>query len=234
MKVKLTNLKNDLENVIIKELFKNKSKLAVAIKDQVTDGLDQAIDFSDPNADHVKPNPASDSFLPPVRIAPLHSFTKLRRRAFDILYGKGAKIFQAQEKMRDDALGGTDVTIKMDGKKIKIHIANSSRLVQFLSKGGNPSMLSADAGSIRKEFFAIMTPMKKNYPDWDSVPSDVRSYLGILATIMDLEDDVRLNLEQFGYDYKHEGFSISAITPRKILHASAETMGKGFIKDNLL
>lgn len=234
MKVNLGNPKNDLEKIIIDKLLENKSKLATAIKDKVTDGLDQAIDFSTPDSDHKKPNPAPDSFLDPVRIAPLHSFTKLRRRAFMAVYGRSAKIFEAQDQMKDDAIGGTTVDIKKDGKRITIHIANPSRIVQFLSKGGNPSMLSASGDAIRNEFFALLMPMKKEYSEWNSIPRDVRAYIGILAGIMEMTDSERQSLESYGYEYQHTGFNISGIIPRKILHASAETMGKGFIKDNLL
>lgn len=224
----------DLEKLILQKLLLKKETLATAIKDKITNGLDEAINFDDPNSDHVKPTPADDSFLPPVQIMPLHHFTKLRRRAFFILYGKSAKIFQAQQEMKDDALGSTVVTVSDGGDRIKVRIENTSRLVQFLSKGGNPSMLSSSSDAINREFFAILTPTLKGYVDWASVPQDVKAYLGILASVKKLSEKERAQLVSFGYDYQHEGFSISAITPRRILHASAETMGKGFIKDNLV
>lgn len=230
MRVRYNHMKEDLEKIIIKRLF-DLTQLDEAIKQLVSDTLEQTINFDTPDSDHKKVNPPNDSIIKfSEDIEPLDEFTKLRRRVYKILFGSEARIFEEQEKLKTEAVSSVKTTKELSSDdKIHINVSNNSRLVQFLSRGEIPSMLKSET-DLEQEYRGMFFKARDLYGDFENYPRDVRKYIGVLGQVIQ-----RLGGENLTYELNHETVNVSPrIVPRRVLHASTEQVGKEFIKNNIV
>ena len=209
----MSKVKKELEAKILKHIFDNTS-LDWKIKVAVEDGIDEAIDYSSDDADHKNPTPASDSGevwkFKAQPFPPLDEFTKLRRRVFKKL---GADMQDKRDALKEEAIELTDVNKSLDGKKIVFTITNKSRLLAYLRSGKTGETTSKDRDQLEAERRWVFLTSKEKNMFFDK---EIQTYMKIL---LDLKD----------------GHGVMGKIPiRDVLHASAEKIGKDFIRKNII
>jgi hypothetical protein len=229
-KIKLSEA---IKDKIIEEILQ-KTNLCDIIKDVISEGLDEAIDYSSPNADHKKPSRVANSIMKmSVQIPPIDQFTKIRRKAFDEMFsGSQNYLVTAQEALKNEAVSGTTVDVRRVNDRLVFTVTNNSRLLAFLAKGQQPDMIMRSSEDVKGEMLMFIINGLSTYGDWDSVPKSIKRYIGILKQLV---PQLGNELDQYLYEIDFEPFVIQNRIPiRKMLHAVMESVDKDFIKENLI
>lgn len=216
-----------------------KAKLITAMHQLIAEELEHRINFDDDNADHrdAKGRTPSNSIIKYKEFIPkIEEWTKLRRRVYTKI---GHSSLPARIAMKEQAIAETDITLVANHKTYKANldgmIVNNSPLMQYLMGGMDSTYRKKTLEQITKEYWWFIREVfgvekgqsleaYQDHPLYND--SDVNEYFRGLA----------LSVEQNNPSYAMmgKGTGIGRVPRRNLVRSAAESIGKQFIKDNML